>query len=170
MNASIRALQHFLSQHFEMKSSILNYFHGLEVTSSSCGYCLSQTKYVFGLLFKTSLTNNKIISTPLEFNAKLVPLDGEPISDATHYLWLVYTLIYLTVTHLAISHVISIVNKFMDAPRSIHYDAILEILTLNFIMVFTTPFDFLSSFMLIQMSIGQVILLANAPSQVFTSC
>ena len=66
MNASIRALQHFLSQHFEMKSSILNYFHGLEVTSSSCGYCLSQTKYVFGLLFKTSLTNNKIISTPLD--------------------------------------------------------------------------------------------------------
>lgn len=58
----------------------------------------------------------------------------------------------------------------MDAPRSIHYDAILEILTLNFIMVFTTPFDFLSSFMLIQMSIGQVILLANAPSQVFASC
>ena len=63
----------------------LSYFLGLKVTSSSDGYYLSQTKYASNLLFKTSITDNKTISTPLEYNAKLTPLDGELISDATHY-------------------------------------------------------------------------------------
>ena len=41
-SAGIRSLQHFLSQHFEMKDlGTLNYFLGLEVTSSSDGYYLS---------------------------------------------------------------------------------------------------------------------------------
>ena len=41
-SAGIRSLQHFLSQHFEMKDlGTLNYFLGLEVTSSSNGYYLS---------------------------------------------------------------------------------------------------------------------------------
>ena len=41
-SAGIRSLQHFLSQHFEMKDlGTLSYFLGLEVTSSSNGYYLS---------------------------------------------------------------------------------------------------------------------------------
>ena len=81
-SAGIRSLQHFLSQHFEMKDlGTLSYFLGLEVTSSSDGYYLSQAKYAFDLLSKASITDNKIVSTPLEYNAKLTPLDGEPISD-----------------------------------------------------------------------------------------
>ena len=40
--AGICFLQHFLSQHFEMKDlGTLSYFLGLEVTSSSNGYYLS---------------------------------------------------------------------------------------------------------------------------------
>ena len=55
----------------------LNYFLGLEVTSSSNGYYLSQAKYVFDLLSKAGITGNKTISTPLEYNAKLTPLDSD---------------------------------------------------------------------------------------------
>ena len=41
-SAGIPSLQHFLSQHFEMKDlGTLSYFLGLEVTSSSDGYYLS---------------------------------------------------------------------------------------------------------------------------------
>ena len=47
-----------------------------------------------------------IFSTPLEYNAKLTPLDGEPISDATRYRQFVGSLIYLTVTRLDISHAV----------------------------------------------------------------
>ena len=63
----------------------LIYFLGLEVTSSYDGYYLSQAKYAFDPLSKASITENKNVSTPLEYNAKLTPLDGEPISDATRY-------------------------------------------------------------------------------------
>ena len=55
------------------------------------------------------------------FQSKLMPLDGEPISNSTHYHKLVGSLIYLIVTHLNISHAISMVSKFMDTHCSIHY-------------------------------------------------
>uniref|UniRef100_A0A2N9IDW1 Reverse transcriptase Ty1/copia-type domain-containing protein n=1 Tax=Fagus sylvatica TaxID=28930 RepID=A0A2N9IDW1_FAGSY len=81
---SIRDLQKFLSQHFEMKDlGTLSYFLGLEVTSSSDGYYLSQAKYAFDLLSKADLTDSKTVSTPLELNVKLNTIDGEPLSDAT---------------------------------------------------------------------------------------
>ena len=85
-SVGIRSLQHFLSQHFKMKDlSTLSYFLRLEVTSSSDGYYLSQGKYVFDLLSKSRIIDNKTISTPLEYNVKLTTLDGEPLSEATHY-------------------------------------------------------------------------------------
>ena len=121
-----RSLQHFLSQHFEMKVlGTLSYFLGFEVISFSNGYYLSQAKYASDLLSKAGIIDNKIVSTPLEYNAKLTPLDDEPISDATRYHQLVGSLIYLTVTRPDISHVVGMVSKFMDAPRSIHYAAVL---------------------------------------------
>ena len=128
-STGIHSLQHFLSQHFEIKDlGTLSYFLGLKVTSSSDGYYLSQATYTSDLLSKASIIDNKTISTPLEYNAKLTPLDGEPISDATRYRQLVGSLIYLTVTHLNISHAVSMVIKFMDAPCSVHYVVVLRIL------------------------------------------
>ncbi|XP_030959104.1 uncharacterized protein LOC115981055 [Quercus lobata] len=106
----------------------LSYFLRLEVTSSFDGYYLSQAKYASDLLSKAGITDNKTVSTPLEYNAKLTPLDGEPISDATRYRQLDGSLIYLTVTRPDISHVMGMVSKFMDTPRSVHYAAVLRIL------------------------------------------
>ena len=37
-------------------------------------------------------------------------------------------MIYLTVTHPDISHVVGMVSKFMDAPRFVHYAVVLQIL------------------------------------------
>ena len=49
----IQDLQHFLSQNFEMKDlGKFNYLLGLEVTSGSDGYYLSQAKYASDLLSK----------------------------------------------------------------------------------------------------------------------
>ena len=118
--AGICSLQHFLSQHFEMKDlGTLSYFLRLKVTSLSDGYYLSQAKYASNLFSKAGIIDNKTISTPLEYNAKLTPLDGELIFDATCYHQLVSSLIYLIVTCPDISHAIGMVNKFMDAPRSV---------------------------------------------------
>nr|XP_023910733.1 uncharacterized protein LOC112022375 [Quercus suber] len=87
----------------------------------------SANKYASDLLSKAGITDNKTVSTPLEHNTKLTPLDGEPISDATRYHQLVGSLIYLTVTRLNISHAAGMVSKFMDASHSVHYAAVLQI-------------------------------------------
>ena len=75
------------------------------------------------LLSKVGIADNKTISNPLEYNAKLTPLDDEPISDATRYHQLVGSLIYLIITRPDISHVVGMVCKFMDAPCFVHYVA-----------------------------------------------
>ena len=108
--------------------STFNYFLGLEVTSFSDGYYLSQAKYASNLLSKAGLINSKIVSTPLEFNIKLNATNGEPLPDATLYQQLVGSLIYLTVTRPDLAYTVHLVSQFMSAPRSTHYVAVLRIL------------------------------------------
>ena len=170
----IRSLQHFLSQYFEMKDlGTLSYFLGLEVTASSDGYYLSQAKYASDLLSKAGITNNKIVSTSLEYNAKLTPLDGEPISDATRYRQLVGSLIYLIVTRPDISHAwVWLVSLWMPLVLStmLLFYGFSDMSKAHFIMVFITPLNLLLSFMFIQMRTGQVIQLIDALLQVSVSC
>jgi hypothetical protein len=61
---SIRNLQQFLSQQFEIKDlGFLSYFLGLEVSFNSDGYYLSQAKYASNLLSRASLTNCIIVDS-----------------------------------------------------------------------------------------------------------
>jgi hypothetical protein len=119
----------FLHQQFEMKDlGHLSYFLGLEVSYDSTGYYLSQAKYASDLLSRTGLTDTKVVSTPLEMNARLTPLDGTPLNDATLYRQLVGSLVYLTVTRPDIAHAVHLVSQFLSAPHSTHYAAVLHIL------------------------------------------
>ena len=125
----IQDLKHFLGRQFEIKDlDPLNYFFSLEVSSSVDGYYLTQAKYTSNLISRASITDNKIVDTPIEYNCRLNSHDGEPLSDATLYRQLVGSLIYLTVTRLDISYAVHIVSQFMAAPRSPHYAAVLRIL------------------------------------------
>ncbi|GFS44208.1 hypothetical protein Acr_00g0089110 [Actinidia rufa] len=100
----IETLKQFLSLQFQMKDlGNLSYFLGIEVSSTSDGYYLSQTKYDSDLLSRVGLTDNKTVDTPLENNVRLNTTDGEPLSDPTLYCQLVGSLIYLTVTQPALS-------------------------------------------------------------------
>ncbi|GKV14657.1 hypothetical protein SLEP1_g25497 [Rubroshorea leprosula] len=84
--SGIDELKQFLSHRFEMKDlGSLSYFLGLEVTSSDAGYLLSQMKYASDLISKADLIDSKNVSTPLEPNVKLTPLDGSPLPDPTCY-------------------------------------------------------------------------------------
>ena len=127
--AAIHDLQQFLSQHFEMKDlGTLSYFLGLQITSSSDGYYLSQAKYASDLLSKVGLTDSKTVSTPLELNVKLNTTNGELLSDATLYQQLMGSLIYLTVTHPDLAYAVHLVSQFKSTPRSTRYAAVLCIL------------------------------------------
>ena len=95
----IQYLKHFLGRQFEMKDlGPLNYFLGLEVSSSADGYYLTQAKYTSDLISRASVTDSKIVDAPIEYNCHLNYHDGESLSDATLYRQLVGSLIYLTVT------------------------------------------------------------------------
>ncbi|GFS37423.1 hypothetical protein Acr_00g0051930 [Actinidia rufa] len=125
----ISELQDFLHRHFEMKDlDPLSYFLGLEVSSGSTGYSLTQTKYASDLLTRAGLLDCKTASTPLEANARLTSLDGHLLSDVTLYRQLIDNLIYLTVTRSNIAHAVHLVSQFMSAPRSTHYATVLRIL------------------------------------------
>ena len=77
---------------------ILSYFLGLEVSHNFEGYYLSQAKYAFDLLSRVAITDGKTVSTPLELNSKLTPLDDTPLDEPTLYRQLVGNLVYLTIT------------------------------------------------------------------------
>ena len=125
----IQDLKHFLDRQFEMKDlGPLNYFLGLEVSSSAYGYYLTQAKYTSDLMSRASITDNKIVDTPIEYNCRLNSHDGESLFDAALYRKLVGSLIYLTVTRLDISYAIHVVSQFMAVPRSPHYAVVLRIL------------------------------------------
>ena len=75
----IQDLKHFLGCQFEMKDlGPLNYF-------LADGYYLTQAKYTFDLISRASITNSKIVDTPIEYNCRLNYHDGESLSDATLY-------------------------------------------------------------------------------------
>ena len=93
----IQDLKHFLGRQFEMKHlDPLNYFLGLEVSSSEDGYYLTQAKYTSNLISLVSITDSKIVDTPIEYNCRLNSHGGESQSDATLHKQLVGSLIYLT--------------------------------------------------------------------------
>ena len=103
----IQELKQFLSQHFEMKDlGPLSYFLGLEISSSSNGYYLTQAKYISDLLSRAYLTDSKIVDTSIELNTRLTPHDDEPLRNFTLYRHLVGDLVYLTVTQLDISYAV----------------------------------------------------------------
>jgi len=106
----------------------LNYFLGLEVTSISKGYFLSQAKYASDLLCRVGLMDNKIASTPPEANVKFSPVDGTPLMDAKLYRELVESLVYLTVARPDIAYAVHLVSQFMATPCTTHYDVVLRIL------------------------------------------
>lgn len=127
--AGIHDLKSFLSQNFEMKDlGHLSYFLGLEISRDSHGYYLTQAKYAADLVSQAGLTDNKITSTPIEANVKLIPNDGVPLSNPTLYRQLVGRLIYLTVTRPDLAYAVHIVSQFMSSPCTNHYAVVLRIL------------------------------------------
>ena len=104
----------------------LNYFLGLEVSSFANGYYLTQAKYTSDLISRASITDSKIVDTPIEYNCRFNSHDGESLPDTTLYKQLIGILIYLTITRPDNSYAVHVVSQFMAAPRSPHYAVVLK--------------------------------------------
>jgi len=106
----------------------LNYSLGLEVTSNSKVYFLSQAKYASDLISRAGLIDSKIAPTLVDVNTKFSSTDGTPFTDATLYRRLAGSLVYHTVTRPDLSYVVHLVSQFMVAPHTTHYATVLRIL------------------------------------------
>ena len=88
----------------------LRYFLGIEVSSTSDGFYISQEKYIHDLLARAALSDERTAETPMELNVNLRASDGEPLSDPTRYHHLVGSLVYLAFTRPDISYHVHILS------------------------------------------------------------
>jgi hypothetical protein len=118
-----------LSEQFLMSDlGPLRYFLGIEFSSSSKGFYLSQEKYILDILDRVSLTDPRTIDTPMELNVHLRATYGEPLEDPTRYRHIVGSLVYLGVTRPNISHFVHILCQSVSAPTQLHYSHLLRVL------------------------------------------
>uniref|UniRef100_A0ACD6A1H4 Uncharacterized protein n=1 Tax=Avena sativa TaxID=4498 RepID=A0ACD6A1H4_AVESA len=106
----------------------LRYFLGIEVSSTSAGFSISQEKYIQDLLARAALADERTVETPMELNVKLCPTDGDPLPDPTRYRHLVGSLVYLAVTRPDISYPVHILSQFVSTPTTVHYSHLLRVL------------------------------------------
>ena len=94
---NIAAIKKFLHSQFHLKDlGDLNYFLGIEVSSSKNGIFISQRKYALEIIKDAGLLGAAPIDTPMERGLKLSD-KGDLLKDLGHYRRLVGRLIYLTV-------------------------------------------------------------------------
>ncbi|XP_021992186.1 uncharacterized mitochondrial protein AtMg00810-like [Helianthus annuus] len=105
----------------------LNYFLGLEVTYTSNGLFLNQSKYTMDILTRAKMLDAKPAPTPLSSNVSFVTA-GTPVSDATLYRSIVGALQYLTITRPDICYAVNQVSQFLHAPTVDHFKEVKRIL------------------------------------------
>lgn len=76
----------------------LNYFLGIQITPTTYGLQLTQSKYASNLLHRFNMPNANSTKTPCNPSTRLTPYDGIALSDPIEYRSLVGALQYLTFT------------------------------------------------------------------------
>ena len=75
-----------LGQVFELKDlGPLNYFLGIQITQTTHGLTLTQSKYASDVLHRFHMENSKTTKTPSYPSTRLVPYDGVTLLDPTQY-------------------------------------------------------------------------------------
>uniref|UniRef100_A0ACD5UX14 Uncharacterized protein n=1 Tax=Avena sativa TaxID=4498 RepID=A0ACD5UX14_AVESA len=99
----------------------LRYFLGIEVSSTSDGFYISQERYIQDLLARAALSDERTAETPMELDVHLRASNGDPLTDPARYHHLVGSLVYLAVTRPDISYLVHILSQFVSAPTLVHY-------------------------------------------------
>ncbi|XP_022032104.1 uncharacterized mitochondrial protein AtMg00810-like [Helianthus annuus] len=121
----------------------LNYFLGLEASSTTDGIFLCQSKYATEVLQRADLLDCKPVSTPLVVNESLTA-NGVLHPDPTLYRSLIGPLKYLTITRPDISYAVNHVSQFLQAPTITHFKYVKWILRyvkgpVSYGLVFSRP-------------------------------
>jgi hypothetical protein len=119
----------------------LRYFLGIQVSSTSDGFYISQEMYIQDLLARAALGDECTVETPIELNVQLHASNGDPLSDPTRYRHLVGSLVYLVVTRPDISYPIHILSQFVSDPTLVYYSHLLHVLRYLQSMISHRPFS-----------------------------
>ena len=85
------------------------------------GVFVSQKKYVEDVLDRFQMKNRNTVSTSMEKGLKLVKEPEGRKVDNTLYKQIVGSLMYLTTTRLDVTHVVSLISRFMESPKKCIY-------------------------------------------------
>ena len=114
----INSVKSLLAASFDMKDlGDLHYFLGIEVIRTPEGIMVSQRHYVLNMLFKSSITKCKYVSTLVDRNLKLRPKSGMAC-DPKWFRQIVRSLIYMIITRSDISYPVGLIRQFMSQPAS----------------------------------------------------
>jgi hypothetical protein len=106
---------------FEMKDlGMIHYFLGLEVWQRPNGIFLNQGKYAVEILKRCRMLECKAISTPMVANLKLLCDTTSETVDATIYMQMIGSLMYLTNTRPDICFAVNTLSQYMVEPRHVH--------------------------------------------------
>jgi transposase InsO family protein len=118
-----------MQQEFPVKDlGPLSYFLGIQVTRTSTGLHLCQSKYVADILTRTHMADAKPAKTPCTTGSKLSRFDGTPLPDYSAYRSLVGALQYCTLTRPDISYSVNQLCQHLHHPTSAHWTAAKRVL------------------------------------------
>jgi hypothetical protein len=110
-----------LASEFEMSDiGLMHYFLGMEVWQEEGHIFLGQGKYETNILSKFQMEDCRPMSTPMITNWKKLSASDSQVVDATLYMQLIGSLMYLVNTRLDICFVVNTLSQYMVEPRSVH--------------------------------------------------
>lgn len=107
---------------------LLHYFLSLEVSYSTSRIKMAQTKYALDLLDRFQMIECKLVGSPFLSGVRLEDGVTTPLVDNPLYRQLVWSLLYLTHTHLDLSYAVSFVSKYTQEPHELHWKVAKRIL------------------------------------------
>jgi hypothetical protein len=84
----------------------LHHFLGVSVQHQVDGLFLTQRQFALDILERAGMVDCKLVSTPVDTQAKVSTGFGTPVADLTHFRSLTGALQYLTFTHPDIAYVV----------------------------------------------------------------
>ncbi|KAH9746928.1 retrovirus-related pol polyprotein from transposon RE1 [Citrus sinensis] len=128
-SAQIEKIIALLGSEFALKDlGDFNYFLGLEVTPSSAGLHLSQTKYVGDILKKAHMLDSKGCNTLMSVADKLYKDKGKLFENPSLYRSVIGSLQYVTLTRPDIAFTVNKLSQFLAAPIVLHWQACKRVL------------------------------------------
>lgn len=120
-NTEIQSLISQLHARFALKDlGEVNYFLGIEVTRTSEGLYLTQSKYITDLLCKVKMQYANGLLTPMTGGKKLTIFGSDPVLDVQLYRSVVGALQYVTITRPEIAYSVNRICQFMQNPLEAH--------------------------------------------------